>query len=80
MDTPCYVIASNGFREQVSYQDDWCYGRSEHLGSAVEWEDVREMIKAEIRRHWPERNGIPIYLVSDHGNVSRGRAIRLRRR
>lgn len=80
MITPCYVISSNGFSDSVSYQDDWCYAQSAYLGHSAS--DVRpeDIIKADIRRHWDERNGIPIYFISDHGNERRTRAIRLRRR
>jgi hypothetical protein len=74
---PCYVIASNGFKSSVSYEDDWCYGRSRHLATVASGE--RDVIKADIRRQPDERNGLPIYSISDHGNVSRVRAIRLRR-
>ena len=85
METPCYVISSNGFRDSVSYKDDWCYGRSEHLGYATDFawnhrqETARDLIKADIRQHLDERNGLPIYTISDHGNTERVRAIRLRR-
>jgi len=77
-DRPCYVIASNGFRESVSYEDDWCYGKSRQLGTTSGDEDPRDTIKADIRKAPAERNGLPLYFVSDHGNVSRRRAIRLR--
>ena len=74
--TPCYVIGSQG----VGYEDEWAYGPSEWLGHASDWSDVKAHIKADIRRHWTERNGIPIYTISDHGNEERVRSIRLRRR
>lgn len=74
MEGPCYVISSNGMRESAGYVDGWCYGPSEHLGYG---DDPRDIIKADIRKHW-ERNGIPCYFVSDHGNESRIRSIRLR--
>lgn len=77
METPCYVIESNGFRDSVSYKDDWCYGRSEFLGTTAT--GARELIKEDIRRHFSKRNRIPIYYVSDHGNVSRARRITLRK-
>ena len=82
MTTPCYVISSNGFRDSVSYVDNWCYGKSEYLGSPreVDYGTTRSLIKDDIRRHFDERNGIPIYTISDHGNEGRTRAIRLRRR
>jgi hypothetical protein len=80
MTTPCYVISSNGFKDRVSYQDDWCYGRSEYIGAEDDRRTARDVIKLDIRAHWNERNGIPIYFVSDHGNVHRSRAIRLRTR
>ena len=79
MDTPCYVISSNEFKDSMSYEDGWCYGPSEYLGTAVDWSDVRDIIKADIRKHFAERNGLPIYTVSDHGNEGRTRAIRLRK-
>ena len=41
------------------------------------FEAIGELIKAHIRAR-PERNGIPLYYLSDHGNLHRGRAIRLR--
>lgn len=72
--TPCYVIYSNGMRDTIEYRDDWCYAKTAQIGT------TRADIKRDIRKHWDERNGIPIYNVSDHGNVTRGRAIRLRRR
>ena len=77
--TPCYVISSNGFRDSVSYQDDWCYGKSRHVGTTGGDENPRDLIKADIRQRPSERNGIPVYHVSDHGNVMRVRAIRLRK-
>jgi hypothetical protein len=79
-ETPCYVISSNGFRESVMYVDDWCYSKSGYIGTSADDDKLREMIKADIRAHWPERNGIPLYFVSDHGNESRLRSIRLRRK
>ena len=72
-ETPCYIIGPKG----VSYQDDWCYGSSAYLGDAQGDDEAREIIKAHIRER-PERNGIPLYYLSDHGNLHRGRAIRLR--
>lgn len=80
METPCYVITSNGYRDSVSYQDDWCYGASSYIGKESETETARDLIKADIRAHWAERNGLPLYWVSDHGNVNRVRRVRLRRR
>lgn len=79
METPCYVISSNGFRDSVSYQDDWCYGRSEYIGHDDDSRTARDIIKLDIREHFAERNGIPVYFVSDHGNIHRSRAIRLRK-
>lgn len=79
METPCYVIASDGYRESVSYQDDWCYGRSQFLGTVTELENARELIKDHIRQRPTERNGLPLYTVSDHGNENRARRITLRR-
>jgi hypothetical protein len=78
--TPCYVVESDGFRDSVAYVDGWCYGKSERIGTAVEWAEVRAMLHRDIRAHWTERNGIPVYTVSDHGNINRVRAIRLRTR
>ena len=78
--TPCYVISSNGFVDTVSYVDDWCYGSSAYIGRETKGRSARELIKADIRRHWDERNGIPLYFVSDHGNESRARSIRLQSR
>ena len=80
MTTPCYVISSNGFKDSLSYEDDWAYGKSEWLGHTTEWDETRNLIKDDIRAHFDERNGIPIYSISDHGNESRVRSIRLRRR
>ena len=79
LQTPCYYIRSDGFRYHVSYEDGRCYGRSQFLGT-YGLRDPRDVIKADIRAHWDERNGIPLYVESDHGNVQRSRAIRLRRR
>ena len=73
--TPCYVIRTNGFKDFVSYEDDWCYAGSTYLGAGED--DPRDIIKADIRDHWNERNGLPIYFISDHGNEFRVRAIRL---
>jgi hypothetical protein len=78
METPCYVIASNGFRDSVSYEDGWCYGKGEFLGHALN-DNARDIIKAHIRKAPKERNGIPLYSVSDHGNISKLRRITLRR-
>ena len=78
---PCYVIGDKG----VSYEDGWCYGPSRYLGRARDFalnhrtETEREIIKADIRKAMSERNGLPLYRVSDHGNVERVRAITLRR-
>jgi len=77
---PCYVITCNGFRLAVAYKDDWCYGPSRHLGTADDDEAARQIIKADIRQHWTERNGLPVWTISDHGNACRIRTIRLRRR
>jgi hypothetical protein len=78
METPCYVISDTGFKTNVSYQDDWCYGASKFIGTIRHDEDARELIKQDIREN-KERNGIPVYHVSDHGNIFRVRAIRLRK-
>jgi hypothetical protein len=78
IEKPCYVISSNGFRESVSYLDDWCYGKSEFLGETPSTEHARELIKDHIRARIGERNNLPLYFVSDHGNVSRRRCIHLR--
>jgi len=76
MVTPCYVIGD----KHVTYQDDWCYGRSMMLGSKpLDDVEARQWIKAHIRECPEERNGLPLYYVSDHGNVHKARAIRLRR-
>jgi len=80
MITPCYVVSSNGFKDSLSYQDGWCYGASQYLGTSSDDDEIRRLIKADIRAHYDERNGIPMYFVSDHGNISRRRAVRLRRR
>ena len=72
---PCYVIGDKG----VSYEDGWCYGKSRWLGRASDDAQTREIIKADIRKAMSERNGLPLYRVSDHGNVVRVRAITLRR-
>jgi hypothetical protein len=79
METPCYVISSNGFRDSVSYEDGWCYGPSEYIGCDDDTRAARDVIKADIRANWNERNSIPVYFVSDHGNVSRVRRITLRK-
>lgn len=76
MQTPCYVISDRG----ISYEDDWCYGKSEYIGrTADDWQGDLAILKADIRTHWNERNGIPLYKLSDHGNLHRSRSIRLRR-
>jgi hypothetical protein len=77
--TPCYVISSNGFTDKVSYQDDWGNGRSEYIGTEGGRTTAHDLIKTDIRQHWTERNGIPVYFISDHGNEERIRAVRLRR-
>lgn len=79
-DRPCYVVSSNGFRDSVSYEDGWCYGPSRFLGTAVEESEIKTLIHADIRAKFEERNGLPLYFVSDHGNISRRRSVRLRRR
>lgn len=73
--TPCYVIGPKG----VSYEDGWCYGASRYLGNAVEDGDARALIHADVRKAPGERNGLPLYYLSDHGNLHRSRAVRLRR-
>lgn len=75
---PCYVISSNGFKDFVTYEDDWCFGPSRFLGQFVEYDDARNCIKADIRAQIGERNGLPLYTVSDHGNINRIRTIKLR--
>lgn len=74
---PAYVYDDGTSR--LSYVDDWCYSATRYIGRYVEWESAREAIKADIRQAPAERNGLPIYTVSDHGNVGRTRAIRLRK-
>jgi len=72
---PAYVIGDAG----VSYVDDWCYGASRFLGSAVEYADARRIIAEDIRRRGGDTNGARVYWVSDHGNVGRCRPVVLRR-
>ena len=79
IETPAYVFSSDGFKTSVSYEDDWCYGKSEHIVTTASDEEARAAVKEHIRRKTQERNGIPCYMVSDHGNVHRTRAIRLRK-
>jgi hypothetical protein len=74
METPCYVIGDKG----VSYEDGWCWGRTEVLGPAGSDAESRALIYAHIRQAPEERNGIRLYYLSDHGNLHRARAIRLR--
>jgi hypothetical protein len=74
IDRPAYVIGPKG----ASYEDGWCYGRSRYLGDAVDDAAARALIHADIRQH-PDRNGLPLYYLSDHGNLHRSRAIVLRR-
>jgi hypothetical protein len=76
---PAYVISSNGYKNTVSYIDDWCYGKTAHLGT-VSVDDPRQIIKRHIRERFDERNGLPLYFVSDHGNISRQRRVTLRKR
>lgn len=81
LETPCYVISSNGFKDSISYEDDWCYGKSRYVGATGEGRDAaREIIKRDIRERFEERNGLPLYYVSDHGNIMRIRRVSLRRR
>lgn len=75
MDRPCYVIGPKG----ASYEDGWCYGKSRYLGDAGGDDQARAMIHADIRAQPTERNGLPLYYLSDHGNLHRSRAIRLRK-
>lgn len=82
IDGPAYIISdTNGWRITATYYDGWCYGPSaclydERGGSH---EAAREKIKRHIRQNPSERNSLPLYHVSDHGNVERRRAIRLRK-
>lgn len=79
LNAPCYVIASsNGGRESVSYEDDWCYGKCEFLGIASN-NNARDIIKRHILQAPNERNGLPLYYVNDHGNIIRQRPITLRK-
>lgn len=78
LETPCYVISSNGFRESVSYEDGWCYGPSRYIGHDTDSRTARDVIKLDIREQINERNGLPLYYISDHGNVSRLRRVTLR--
>jgi hypothetical protein len=77
---PAYVISDTGYSCVVSYQDDWCYGKSRPLGRASSHEHARKLIKVDIRQGYDERNGLPVYHISDHGNLQRIRCVRLRRR
>lgn len=70
---PCYVIGPKG----ASYEDGWCYGKSRYLGDAHDDDKARALIHADIRAN-PEQNGLPLFYLSDHGNVHRSRAITLR--
>ena len=78
LETPCYLIASDGFRDHVSYVDGWCYGETRYIGSTAG--NPREIVKADIRERFDERNRLPLYIQSDHGNVERVRRITLRKR
>lgn len=78
IDTPAYVISSNGFVYSVSYEDGWSNGPSRYLDTVDTYEEAREAIKADIRRH-PDCNRLPLYSVSDHGNISRIRRVSLRK-
>jgi hypothetical protein len=71
---PAYVISDKG----VSYEDGWCYGPSRFLGRYGDDDDARALIHSDIRKAWSERNGLPLYYLSDHGNLHKSRAIRLR--
>jgi predicted molibdopterin-dependent oxidoreductase YjgC len=72
-----YVLSCNGMRTTLSYQGG-CWERSEFLGIVADDDEARAAIKAHIRRNFEMRNGCPVYVVSDHGNIHRRRAIRLR--
>lgn len=82
IDRPCYVISDTDTRRgtQVSYEDGWCYGKSEYLGEARADDDPRAIINQHARQKVDERNGLPVYYVSDHGNVDRRMCVRLGRR
>ncbi len=61
----------------ASYEDGWCYGPSRYLGDAVDDAKARALIHTDIRQH-VERNGLPLFYLSDHGNAHRARAVTLR--
>lgn len=77
MDYPCFVISSNGFKDSVSLKED--PGLDRFLGSdASTGMETRDIIKDFIRRH-PDTNGLPLYFISDHGNIRRQRRVTLRK-
>jgi hypothetical protein len=73
----CYVISCNGFRSEVAYFDG---DRGRYVGTVRPGTAATEraLIAADIREH-PDRNGRPLFRVSDHGNISRARRVTLRR-
>ena len=77
---PCYIISSNGFRDSVSFQYDEGYGK--YVGQDDSETTSRDIIKTDIRTgaNWNERNGVPVYFVSDHGNLMQVRRVTLRKR
>lgn len=75
--TPCYVISSNGFKDRVSYQEEPDFGR--YIGMETPYISAHQLIHRDIREHW-DRNGSPVFFVSDHGNSQRIRTITLRSR
>ena len=77
MEYPCYVIASDGMRLHASYRTE--NGEPHHLRTHAEDKVVRDAIKEHIRQDFQWRNRIPLYSVSDHGNVMQVRRITLRR-
>lgn len=73
---PCFMISSNGMRDSVSLEETSGIGR--YLGREADGVTARDIIKSFIRSH-PDTNGLPLFYVSDHGNVSRMRRITLRK-
>lgn len=79
---PCYII-DDGARggSLVSYKDGWCYGPDRVLGRVIDnEEEARDIIARDIREAFDERNGLPVFRVSDHGNVMQVRRVTLRSR
>jgi hypothetical protein len=76
-----YVISCNGFRSEISYYDG---ERPIHVATVRPNVDSdtyaaeRQAIADDIRSHH-DRNRMPLFFVSDHGNVSRRRRVTLRR-